>query len=74
MNDPGTWTMERGLTVGWRGGVGGGGQKGKNWDNCKRINNTKIWGLDTGYIYSTAFHLSFVEKLQSPRFKLIAFC
>ena len=34
----GTWTTERGLTVGERGRLGGGGQKGKQWDNCNRIN------------------------------------
>ena len=42
MNDPWTWTTERGLTVGEKGGLGGEGQKGKNWDNCDRINNKKI--------------------------------
>ena len=26
-----------GLTVGPGGGKGGGGQRGKNWDNCNRI-------------------------------------
>ena len=26
-----------GLTVGAGGGLGGGGPKGKNWDNCSRI-------------------------------------
>ena len=35
MNDPWTWTtVVWGGTVGARGGLGGGGQKGKNWDNC----------------------------------------
>ena len=29
MNDSWTWTMERGLTVDKRGGLGGGGQKRK---------------------------------------------
>ena len=29
------------LTVGVRGGMGGGGQRGKNWDNCNSINNNK---------------------------------
>ena len=29
MNDPWTWTRERGLTVGKKGGLGRGGQKGK---------------------------------------------
>ena len=42
MNDSWTWTTERGVTVGERGGLGGGGQKGKNWDNCNRINNKKL--------------------------------
>ena len=41
MNDSWTWTMERGLTVGERGKLGGGGQKEKNWVNCNRINNKK---------------------------------
>ena len=29
MNDAWTWTKERGLTLGKRGGLGGGGQRGK---------------------------------------------
>ena len=29
------WTTVKGLTVG--GAVGGGGQRGKYWDNCNRI-------------------------------------
>ena len=33
MNDSWTWTMKWGLTVGERGGLGGGGKKGKKWDN-----------------------------------------
>ena len=34
--------MDNGVViVGQRGGLGGEGQKGKNWDNCNRINNTK---------------------------------
>ena len=37
MSDPWTWTMVRGLTVGVGDGLGGGGQKGKNWDNCNGI-------------------------------------
>ena len=37
MNDVWTWTTER-LTVGYRGGLDGGGQKGKKWDNFDRIN------------------------------------
>ena len=31
MSDPWTWT------VGAGGGLGRGGQRGKNWDNCNRI-------------------------------------
>ena len=37
MNDPRTWTTVWELTLGVRGGIGGGGQKGKYWDNCNRI-------------------------------------
>ena len=39
MNDPCTWAKGRGLTVGERGGLSGGGQKGKkrSWENYKRI-------------------------------------
>ena len=37
MNDPWTWTMVRGLTVGVGSGLGGGEQRGKNWDNCNRL-------------------------------------
>ena len=37
-----TWTMERGLLRGDTGRLGGGRQKGKNRDNCNRINNKKI--------------------------------
>ena len=36
MNDPWTWTTGWGLTVGEGIGLGGGGQWGKNWDNCNR--------------------------------------
>ena len=39
MYDMWTWTTERGLTAGQRSGLGGGGQKGKNWDSSNRINN-----------------------------------
>ena len=42
MNDPWTWTEEWGLTVGVGDGMGGGGQKGKNWNNCNRITIKKI--------------------------------
>ena len=38
MNDPWTWTMVWELTVGAGDGLGGGGQRGKIWDNCNRIN------------------------------------
>ena len=41
MNDPWPWTTVWELTVGDRGRLGVGGQKGKNWDNCKRINKNK---------------------------------
>ena len=37
MNDPWTWTTVWGLTTGAGGGLGGGGQRGKNWGNCNRI-------------------------------------
>ena len=37
MNDPRTWTRVRELTVGVGNGMGGRGQRGKNWDNCNRI-------------------------------------
>ena len=37
MNDPGTWTMVWGWTVGVGSGLVRGGQQGKNWDNCNRI-------------------------------------
>ena len=37
MNDPQTWTTVWELTVGAGGGMGGGGQRGENWDNCNRI-------------------------------------
>ena len=37
MNDPWTWTTVWELTVGMGGGMGGGGQRRKNWDNCNRI-------------------------------------
>ena len=37
MNDPWTWTTGREMTVGVRGWLGGGEQRGKNWDNCNRI-------------------------------------
>ena len=40
MND--SWTTERELTVGDRGGLGRGRQKGEiNWDDCNRISNKK---------------------------------
>ena len=37
MNGPWTWTTVWGIIVGMGGGLGGGGKRGKNWDNCKRI-------------------------------------
>ena len=37
MNNPWTWTMVWGLTVGAGGGLGGGRQREKIWDNCNRI-------------------------------------
>ena len=39
MIDPKTRTVERGLTMGQRGGLGGGGKGENNWDNCNRVNN-----------------------------------
>ena len=45
VSDPWTWTTVWGLTVGVGDGLSGGGQRGKNWDNCNRINknnNKKI--------------------------------
>ena len=39
MNDPQTWTTGWGLTLGIGGGMGRGGQRGKNWDDC---NSTTI--------------------------------
>ena len=37
MNDPLTWTTVWGLTVEAGGGLVRGGQRGKNWNNYKRI-------------------------------------
>ena len=37
MNDPQKWRAEWGWTVGERGRLGRGGQRGKNRDNCNRI-------------------------------------
>lgn len=37
MSDKWAWTVG----LGERGGLGGGGRKGKNW-NCNRINNKEI--------------------------------
>ena len=37
MNDPWTWTTVWGLTVGVRGRMGVGKQRGKNWDNWNRV-------------------------------------
>ena len=37
MSDPWIWTTGWKLTVGVVGGMGGGGQRGKNWDNCNRM-------------------------------------
>ena len=37
MNDPRPWTTRWGLTMGAGRGVGWGGQREKNWDNCNRI-------------------------------------
>ena len=41
MNDPGTWTLVWGWTLGTGGRLDGGGQRRKNWDNCNRINKNK---------------------------------
>ena len=37
INDP--WTMVWGLTMGVGGGLGRGGQREENWDNCNSISN-----------------------------------
>ena len=37
MNDPWRRTTGLGLTVGEGGGLGGGEQRGKNWDDSSRI-------------------------------------
>ena len=37
MNDPWIWTTVWGLAVRVGGGLGRGGQRGKNWDNYNRI-------------------------------------
>ena len=52
MNDPQTWTKVWGLTVGVGSGLGGGGQKGKNWDNCNSIDN-KIFKLTNKIKFKT---------------------
>ena len=39
MHDPWTWTTMWGFTMGTGGRLGGGEQKGKNWDNSYSINN-----------------------------------
>ena len=43
MNDPQTWTTVWGWTMGVEavGGLDRGGQRGKNWVNCNRINKNK---------------------------------
>ena len=41
VNDSWTWTTKRRLWERGVGGLGGGGLKGKNWDNCNRIINNK---------------------------------
>ena len=41
MNDPWTWTTTWGWTVGAGVGWDGGGQRGKNWDNCNRISKNE---------------------------------
>ena len=38
IRDPWTWTTGWGQIVGAGSGLDGGGQRGKNWDNCNRIN------------------------------------
>ena len=42
MNDQWTWTRTTvwGWTVGVAGGLSGGGQRGKYWDDCNRITTT----------------------------------
>ena len=57
MNDSWTWTMETGLTVGERDGLGAGKQKRKNWDNCNRINNKKMKWRKKRFGVSTWFLL-----------------
>ena len=46
MNDPWTWMTSWGLTVGIGDGMGGLGQRGKNWDTCNRINKNLKSYLD----------------------------
>ena len=38
MKDLWTWMMVKGLIMEERDGLGGGGPRGKKWDNCNSIN------------------------------------
>ena len=61
MNDPWTWTTVWGLTVGVGAGLGGGGQRGKNWDNCNRItirNFLKAVAIKIIYTLLQCIHVS----------------
>ena len=42
INDPWTWTTGWGQIVGAGSGLDGGGQRGKNWDNCNGTTIKKI--------------------------------
>ena len=61
MNDPWTWTMVWGLTVGAGDGLGGGGQRWINWDNCNRINKNNIKRGLVGQIILSAAAPSWVK-------------
>ena len=57
MNDPRTWIAVWELTVRAEGGMVGGGQRGKNWDNCnkttiKTLNKIRFSYLSHYYLYS----------------------
>ena len=41
MKDPWTWTKVRGLIMEVGGRLGGGGQRGRKWDNCYSMKNKK---------------------------------
>ena len=61
MNDSWTWTTEKGLTMGEKGGLGGVGEKEKKLGHCNRMNNKK--NKVEKKKNSSSFHMTNLSKI-----------